>query len=194
MEVARSEGWIALPQSGSLLRLASGQGAEPNFSDGEDDFPLPAKDPSHTCPKCGEVPWAPADGFGRMCDACGWSWQIDRPHEGRYVSQGPSTDVIEMMERVLADARGELEGHPLLAGHVEVPWTGEDFAVWVELRKAHGDEAEPDWVDVVHSDLLARIAIGGPVFRDPPPLRYSYPWVSLCRRVGHRWDPGRRPR
>lgn len=34
-------------------------------------------DPRHRCPKCGRVPWAPADGLGRTCPACGNEWLVD---------------------------------------------------------------------------------------------------------------------
>lgn len=40
------------------------------------DDPLPSLDYDHACPKCGGIPWAPADGSGRFCEYCGWVWQL----------------------------------------------------------------------------------------------------------------------
>jgi hypothetical protein len=45
----------------------------------DDDMPPPGEDPDHPCPKCGSVPFAPADGSGRWCRACNWSWMIGVP-------------------------------------------------------------------------------------------------------------------
>lgn len=49
----------------------------------EEDDLLPSQDPENPCPKCGLPPWAPADGFARICE-CGWYWWLGEPEKGRY--------------------------------------------------------------------------------------------------------------
>jgi hypothetical protein len=68
-------------------------------------------------------------------------------------------------------------------GHGRQHFTDADYALWIALRKENGIEGEPDYdhPDVWHSDLLDRIATGGPVFQEAPPKAYSYPWVSLMQ-------------
>jgi hypothetical protein len=64
-------------------------------------------------------------------------------------------------------------------GHGSVEFTETDKELWLKFRQENGITDEPTEADIWHSDLLARIAKGGPVFVTPPPLSYSYPWVNL---------------
>lgn len=59
----------------------------------DDDMPAPSEDPRNPCPKCDSVSMAPADGSGRLCPKCGWSWLIGELG-GRYMDVGkPDTPV-----------------------------------------------------------------------------------------------------
>lgn len=170
-----------MPTFGSLSKLAPAAGDW----DDQDAYLLPAKDPVHPCPRCGEPPWAPLDGFGRMCDWCGWMWEIDRPDAGALRILGPSPASDEAMQKLLADGAPDSEQRSLLSGHRGMRWTRDHFALWLQLRHAGGIKEGPSWPDAVHSSLLDRIASGGPVFENAPPLRYSYPWIALC---ANGWD------
>ena len=75
----------------------------------DDDLPPPALDPANPCPKCGSVPLAPADGFGRMCTGCTWTWDLKHPDEGRYL-QDPVSDMPAAPFGAVIDARPLEEG------------------------------------------------------------------------------------
>lgn len=58
----------------------------------------------------------------------------------------------------------------------------EPFLKWLEIREANGIDlrsARQLRIDADHSALLQRLYKGKPVYDEPPPTSYSYPWYTL---------------
>ena len=85
--------------SGRSCRFGSVAGAVPALVTAAPDTPadfedMPAggPDPANACPNCGATPMAPADGMGRWCPRCDWSWMVGREKFGRKLSTSFSDD------------------------------------------------------------------------------------------------------
>jgi hypothetical protein len=55
----------------------AGDAYDPDQVPNTEDEPWPGLDEVHPCPRCGAAPIASPDGFGRLCEYCGWMWMLD---------------------------------------------------------------------------------------------------------------------